>query len=112
MPCSSRWAEGLALASTAAARHRAVDDLGLAAVEWKLDGIRIQVHRLGDEVRTYTRNLNDITERLLQVAELARSFPSPSGSCSTARRWWSIRERAARGLPGLRQRDPGRGQGG
>ena len=34
-----------------------------ASVEWKLDGIRIQVHRRGDEVRIYTRNLNEITAR-------------------------------------------------
>jgi len=64
------------LASTAASVAEAVDDLGLAAVEWKLDGIRIQVHRVGDDVRTYTRNLNDITERLPQVAELVRTFPA------------------------------------
>jgi DNA ligase-1 len=40
---------------------------GPVLVEWKLDGARIQVHRLGDEVRVFTRNLNDITERLPEV---------------------------------------------
>lgn len=64
------------LASTAATAAEAVAELGLAAVEWKLDGIRIQVHRDGDEVRTYTRNLNDITDRLPQVAALVRSLPA------------------------------------
>ena len=34
-----------------------------AAVEWKLDGARIQVHRQGDEVRAFTRNLADVTDR-------------------------------------------------
>ncbi len=42
----------------------ALADVGLASVEWKLDGARIQVHRIDDDVRIYTRNLNDITGRL------------------------------------------------
>ena len=41
----------------------AVAGFDRASVEWKLDGIRIQIHRRGDEVRIYTRNLNDITAR-------------------------------------------------
>jgi DNA ligase-1 len=49
---------------------------GLASVEWKLDGARVQVHRSGSEVRVFTRNLNDVTARLPEVVELARSFPS------------------------------------
>jgi DNA ligase-1 len=47
---------------------------GRASVEWKLDGARIQVHRLGDEVRAFTRNLNDITARVPEVVEVVRSF--------------------------------------
>jgi DNA ligase-1 len=42
-------------------------------VEWKLDGARLQIHRDGDEVRVFTRNLNDLTERLPEVVELVRS---------------------------------------
>jgi DNA ligase-1 len=38
-----------------------------AAIEWKLDGIRIQVHRDGDEVVVYTRTLDDITSRVPEV---------------------------------------------
>jgi len=48
----------------------------LASVEWKLDGARIQVHRVGDDVRIFTRNLNDVTARLPGIAELARSLPA------------------------------------
>ncbi len=44
-------------------------------MEWKLDGARIQVHRAGDDVRIFTRNLNEITARLPGVAEWARSLP-------------------------------------
>ena len=40
-----------------------------AAVEWKIDGARIQVHRLGDEVRVFTRNLADVTERVPEIVE-------------------------------------------
>jgi DNA ligase-1 len=43
---------------------------GPVSVEWKLDGARIQVHRLGAEVRVFTRNLNDITQRLPEVVSV------------------------------------------
>jgi len=49
---------------------------GPASVEWKLDGARIQVHRDGDEVRIFTRNLNEITDRLPQVVAAVRTFPA------------------------------------
>jgi DNA ligase-1 len=64
------------LASTATDVGAAIESTGLASVEWKLDGARVQVHRDGDEVRIYTRNLNDITDRLPSVVELVRSFPA------------------------------------
>jgi ATP-dependent DNA ligase I len=40
-----------------------------AALEWKLDGARIQAHRLGDEVRIFTRNLADITDRVPELVD-------------------------------------------
>ncbi|MEM8902445.1 MAG: ATP-dependent DNA ligase [Actinomycetota bacterium] len=63
------------LASTADDVAAAVADLGFVSVEWKLDGARVQVHRSGDEVRVYTRNLNDVTPRLPEVVEVVRSLP-------------------------------------
>jgi DNA ligase-1 len=48
---------------------------GLASVEWKLDGARIQVHRSGDDVRIFTRNLNEVTDRLAGVVAMARALP-------------------------------------
>lgn len=63
------------LAGTAKSVGEAVAALGPCAVEEKLDGIRVQVHREGDEVRIYTRSLDEITGRLPEVAELARSLP-------------------------------------
>src|SRR5437867_3096856 len=62
------------LASTAESIDDAVASFELASVEWKLDGIRIQVHRRDDEVRIYTRNLNDITEALPGVIEAVRAL--------------------------------------
>jgi DNA ligase-1 len=46
------------------------------AVDTKLDGIRIQVHKDGDAVRVWTRSLDDITDRLPEVVELVRGLPS------------------------------------
>jgi DNA ligase-1 len=40
---------------------------GRASVEWKLDGARIQAHRVGDEVRVFTRNLADISTRVPEI---------------------------------------------
>jgi len=53
----------------------ALADVGAASVEWKLDGARIQVHRLDDDVRIYTRNLNDVTGRLPGVVDWTRTLP-------------------------------------
>ena len=63
------------LASTAAGVAEAVCGFGRASVEWKLDGIRIQIHRRGDEVRIFTRNLNDITPALPGIVAAVRSLP-------------------------------------
>ncbi len=43
-------------------------------VDAKLDGIRVQVHRDGDDVRVYTRSLDDITSRVPDVVAVVRSF--------------------------------------
>ncbi|MFG2383969.1 ATP-dependent DNA ligase [Streptomyces avermitilis] len=59
------------LAHTAASVAEAVDKLGACAVEEKLDGIRVQLHRAGDDVRIYTRTLDDITDRLPELTAAA-----------------------------------------
>jgi DNA ligase-1 len=63
------------LASTAASVGEALDATGAASVEWKLDGARIQVHRSGDEIRVFTRNLNDVTGRLPAIVEAVSALP-------------------------------------
>ncbi|MGC0333524.1 DNA ligase-1 [Streptomyces sp. SAI-170] len=59
------------LAHSASSVAEAVEKLGACAVEEKLDGIRVQVHRDGDDVRLYTRTLDDITDRLPEVTAAA-----------------------------------------
>jgi len=54
----------------------ALDATGPASVEWKLDGARVQVHRSASEVRIFTRNLNDVTDRLPEVVAVVRGFAS------------------------------------
>jgi DNA ligase 1 len=63
------------LASTAADVSEAVESFDRASVEWKLDGIRIQVHRRGDEVRIYTRGMNETTDTLPGIVEAVRRLP-------------------------------------
>ncbi|MCB9372292.1 MAG: ATP-dependent DNA ligase [Microthrixaceae bacterium] len=64
------------LAATAADVGAALAEVGRASVEWKLDGARVQAHRRGDDVRLYTRNLNEVTGRLPGIVALVRSFPA------------------------------------
>jgi DNA ligase-1 len=63
------------LASTAEDVGDAVGAFERASVEWKLDGIRIQIHRRSDEVRIYTRNLNEITHALPGIVQAVRGLP-------------------------------------
>ncbi|WP_055617062.1 ATP-dependent DNA ligase [Streptomyces phaeochromogenes] len=62
------------LAHSASSVAEAIDKLGACAVEEKLDGIRVQVHRDGDDVRLYTRTLDDITDRLPELTSAAREL--------------------------------------
>ncbi|NNJ46584.1 MAG: ATP-dependent DNA ligase [Acidimicrobiia bacterium] len=57
------------LAQSAADVPAAFEKTGPAAVEYKIDGARIQVHRAADTIRVYTRNLRDITEWIPEVVE-------------------------------------------
>jgi DNA ligase 1 len=57
------------LAQSAPTLAEALERTGPAAVEWKLDGIRVQLHRDGSDVGVYTRTLDDITERVPELVE-------------------------------------------
>jgi DNA ligase-1 len=85
-------AEGAAgLARFAVALHRPVqpmlatpaDDiaaamtrLGTAALEWKVDGARVQVHKAGGEVKVYTRALKDVTASVPEIVEALQVLPA------------------------------------
>ena len=62
------------LASPAEDVEVALERLGEAAFEVKLDGARIQVHKAGDEVRVYSRRRHEVTERVPEVVEALRTF--------------------------------------
>jgi len=59
------------LAKTATDVQEALAELGPASFEYKLDGIRIQVHKRGNEVRIYSRTLNDITNELPTIRDIS-----------------------------------------
>ena len=61
------------LASTAKTVEEAIAKAGPCAVEEKLDGIRVQIHRDGDGIRIYTRTLDDVTVRLPEIVAAAES---------------------------------------
>jgi len=54
----------------------ALGALGTALFEWKLDGARVQVHKAGDEIRVFTRNLNDVTAAVPEVTAALRGVSS------------------------------------
>ena len=63
------------LASPSPDLETALAATGPASVEWKLDGARIQAHRHDGQVRLFTRNLNEITDRLGTIAALVADLP-------------------------------------
>ena len=66
------------LAGTAPDVAAALEKTGPAAVEYKLDGARVQIHRANDEVAVFTRTLDDVTARVPEVVEAALSLPATS----------------------------------
>jgi DNA ligase-1 len=61
------------LAQPAADVETALASLGQARLEWKLDGARVQVHKSGDEVRVFTRSLNEVTAAVPEVVAVVRA---------------------------------------
>jgi DNA ligase-1 len=64
------------LASPAEDADVALERFGETALEWKLDGARIQVHKSGDDVRIWSRRMNEVTERLPEIVESVRALPA------------------------------------
>jgi len=66
------------LASTAPDVEAAVAKTGPAAVEWKLDGARIQVHRSPAGIAIFTRTLDEVTGRLPEIVSAVSALPGAS----------------------------------
>ena len=66
---------GPMLASSAATIEDALARISPAAVEWKMDGIRVQAHIRDGTVRLFTRRLDEITDRLPEVTGALAGLP-------------------------------------
>lgn len=78
------------LAQTADTTAEALERLGEAALEFKLDGARIQFHKGGERVKIFTRQLQEVTDRLPEIVEWTRALPAievvsgGGGDCASA----------------------------
>ncbi len=57
------------LAEPASSARQIIDDMGKCIVEDKYDGIRLQVHKKGEDVRLYSRAMEDVTRFFPEVVE-------------------------------------------
>lgn len=64
------------LAQSAESPADAVARLERAALEYKLDGARVQVHRVGDEVRVFSRQQNDVSAAVPELVRAVRALPA------------------------------------
>lgn len=64
------------LAQTAEDVSGALRDLGEAALEYKFDGARVQVHKSGDQVAVFSRAMNDVSAAVPEVVEAVRAMPA------------------------------------
>lgn len=56
----------------------AMQELGLAAIEWKYDGARVQIHKDKEKVRIFSRRLEDVTASLPEIVQTARRILADS----------------------------------
>src|SRR5260370_20095317 len=63
------------LAQTAEGTGEALERLGEAAFEYKLDGARIQLHKQESEIRIFTRSLNEVTAAVPEILQGVRALP-------------------------------------
>jgi DNA ligase-1 len=62
------------LAGSAEDVEVAIGELGEAALEYKLDGARIQIHKSGDQVGVFSRRLNDVTAAVPDIVDMVRAL--------------------------------------
>lgn len=66
------------LAQPADDTAQALAELGRAAFEYKMDGARVQLHKRDDEVRVFSRGMNEVTEAAPEIVEIVRDLPARS----------------------------------
>jgi DNA ligase-1 len=64
------------LAQPATDVAEALHEIGDAAFEYKMDGARVQLHKVGHDVRVFTRTLNDVTSSVPELVEAAQRLPA------------------------------------
>jgi DNA ligase-1 len=64
------------LAQSAEDVSGALTDLGEAALEYKFDGARVQVHKSGSDVVVFSRRLNEVTPPVPEIVEAVRALPA------------------------------------
>jgi DNA ligase-1 len=64
------------LAASAASIEAALQKVSPAGIEWKIDGIRVQVHKQAEQIAVFTRTLDDITARVPEIVEAVLSIPA------------------------------------
>lgn len=52
-----------------------LEDLGEVSLEYKLDGARVQIHKDGEQVKVYSRRLNEVTKAVPEVVEATLALP-------------------------------------
>lgn len=66
------------LAQTAEGLEDAIEDFGEAALEYKMDGARVQVHKSGQDVVVFSRRMNDVSAAVPEVVEAVRALHAES----------------------------------
>ncbi|HEX2565926.1 MAG TPA: ATP-dependent DNA ligase [Burkholderiales bacterium] len=66
------------LAQPAQDAEEAIRALGTAGLDWKVDGARVQVHKSGDDIKVFTRSLNEVTASVPEIVDAVRSAPARS----------------------------------
>ncbi|MCX6678253.1 MAG: ATP-dependent DNA ligase [Methanothrix sp.] len=56
----------------------ALADIGTAAIEWKYDGARVQIHKEGDSIRIFSRRLENVTASLPEIVLAAKEITAKS----------------------------------
>ncbi len=67
------------LAQSANSVDEALGELGPpdnVALEYKLDGARVQIHKAGSDVRIYSRTLHDVTDSAPEVVSIIEQLPA------------------------------------